>query len=168
VLGGDAAGNSLRFASHVEEIPSSEGEVRTFRQYYLFDETLPKDCPHQPLTIGYTAKLGDPYPRLGNSPEVVSFFGRNVAEEMIVGVAFPKSLFVKSAQVVDAASISTQDLMKFGLSLDPDEKVIASNQIPVHDLIDSMRLAEPPEKYFIAGRRATNLNRGEGFGFVIS
>jgi predicted acylesterase/phospholipase RssA len=165
----DNIGQPLRFSTHVEEMPSDDEANRTFRLYYLFDETLKPDHPNQPLTVGFAGKVGDPYPKVGTAPEVASFFRRNgPAEEVVVGVAFPKSRFRGTPTVVDAITVPAESLTRYGLTVDSDEVLMASEEVQVNELIDAMRLETTPDKYFIAGRRAVGLTPGQGFGFVVT
>jgi predicted acylesterase/phospholipase RssA len=165
----NAVGMPLKFSTHVEEISQERDPMRTFLLYFLFEETLTPSSESQPYTLGHEARIGDPYPALGQSPEIAAFFrGEGDAEEMLLAVAFPRDLLRTHSIVTDICDVPADKLQLCkGLSLQPGEKLIKSEEQPFDLIVDSLRLATSFDRYYVVGRLARNVGPRQGFGVLI-
>jgi hypothetical protein len=63
--------------------------------------------------------------------------------------------------------MTPEQLKKSGYDLDDDERFVASEEMQEIHFIPDLQLDRPPEKYFLAGRRARGVKHGHSFGIAI-
>lgn len=165
----NSVGMPLKFSTHVEETSEERNPMRTFLLYFLFEETLTSSSESQPYTLGHEARIGDPYPALGQSSEIASFFrGEGDAEEMSLAVAFPRDLLRSHPVMTDLCDVPAAKLQSCkGFSLERGEKLIKSEEQPFDSIVDSLRLANASDRYYVVGRVARNVGPRQGFGVLI-
>jgi predicted acylesterase/phospholipase RssA len=164
----DARGDSLRFTPDVQELTKPNDTLRTFRVYFLFDERLSPTIPSQSYVVEYQCESDDPYPDLGQKPETASLFRwQGDANEMTLGIAFPRSKWTSMPKVTDLAELPPSELERVRYQSDPDEELVRSEPLAASDLIPWMDLDLPADNYLLVGRRVGKIQQSQGFGFAI-
>jgi hypothetical protein len=164
----DSTGAPLAFVPDVQDITKPGDELRTFRVYFLFERPLSSSTANQPLAIEYEYDGADSYPKLGQAPEASALFRwLGDAEEMILGVAFPRTRLKPSPRVLDLSAASAQELNDAGYELLEGESFTEAETMAVPDLLEALRLEVATNHYFVVGRRARQVKKGQGFGFII-
>lgn len=162
----NSRGEALQFTPDVQELRTGE-HLRQFRVYFYFNKRLTVDSPDQPYILEYQYEADDPYPNLGSRPEASTFIRwQGSAQEAMFAVGFPREKVRVQPKVEDIVSMSADQLRDIGYIID-GETLIPSTSLPLVDFVDSMRLDHPADRYFLVGRKATNVQQGQGFGFVI-
>jgi predicted acylesterase/phospholipase RssA len=165
----DSIPKRLPFSAHVQRIRETGEGLGVFRLFLLFDTALTPDTPDQPLVIHFEATVVDPYPDLGKRRESAVFTRRyGGADEVLLAVAFPRALLRKEPDVVDVATLSSNQLKEAKVELSQEEVVTSSDPVDGNKLIDEMQLNKPPEWYYFTGRKRTNVKQNELFGLAIN
>jgi predicted acylesterase/phospholipase RssA len=161
-------GESLQFTPDVQELPHSASAVlRDFRVYFYFDKRLTPDSLDQPYIIECQYEADDPYPKLGARPEASVFIRwQGDAQEATLAVGFPREKVRAQPRVGDIVAMSADQLRDIEYVLE-GETLVPSIDLPLVDFVESMRLDHPADRYFLVGRKATNVRQGQGFGFTI-
>ncbi len=163
----NSRGDALSFIPHVEELTKTGDVLRSFRVYFLFNQPLAADSPHQPYRVEYQYEGDNPYPNIGKGRDAAALIMRQGgAEQAILCVRFPRVL-VRNESALDIAEASANQLQEAQYDLG-DEKLVPSENLPLFDFVDSMmRGNQPVDRYVFVGRRARNLTQGQAFGFII-
>jgi hypothetical protein len=74
----------------------------------------------------------------------------------------------KEPDVVDVATLSSDQLREAKINLNEEEVVTSSDPVDRNQLIDEMRLDKPPDWYYFTGRRKKNVAQNDFFGLAIS
>ena len=161
----DNRGIPLKFAPNVQELTKEEDSLRTFRVYFLFDQALSTDSPHQPYAVQYEYEGENPYPELGKSREA-SFLirGQGDADELILAVALPR--LDSPFQIREVADLSWEELATVDFHRSHGE-LCRSEELSVLDLESALRLDHEIERYQLVGRRARDVRQGQAIGFLI-
>jgi predicted acylesterase/phospholipase RssA len=165
----DSTLKRLPFSAHLQRIRDTTDGLVFYRVFLLFDTALTPDTPDQPLVIHFEATVIDPYPDLGKRREAAVFTRRyGNADEVLLAVAFPRALLRKEPDVVDVATLSSDQLKDAKVALSQEEVITPSDPVKRNQLIDEMKLDKPPEWYYFTGRRRENVRQNELFGLAIS
>lgn len=165
VMAVNAKGEPLKFATHVQEITTAESTLRCFRIYLLFDSALMPESPDQPYTVECVYEVDDPFPKLGDGPEILSFTRADgVADEIIVAAAFPSVCVRANYESPDLSSLTSARLQAAGVST---TKLIPSIELNPGEFISELGLTCAPNHYIFVGRRGTDIKQGETVGFLI-
>jgi hypothetical protein len=163
----DSMGNSLRFVPDVQEVTKPGAALRSFTVYFLFDQQLSSDSENQPYAVDYEYVADDPYPNLGIRGELSSLTRwQGDAQQMLLVVAFPREK-LKLPKHADIATIPRGTLKNFDYELEEGEELVPSELVPFIQLVDRLNLDHPTEKYFVVGRRASNVKQGQSLGMFV-
>jgi hypothetical protein len=164
----NSRGTALRFVPDVQELTNPNDVLRSFRVYFLFDQQLAPDSSDQPFAVEYEYVTDDPYPQLGKRGEIsASSRWQGDAQQMILGVAFPREKFKAAPRYRDLVSITADKMKELDFTLDEGESVVASEEMPLVEFVGMLALEHPPENYVIVGRRLKNAQPGQAFGMVV-
>ena len=164
----DSNGNSLKFVPHVENIDTYNDENNCYRVYFLFDDPLTPESPGQPYFLEYEYEGDDSYPRLALVPEASSVTqGQGPADEVVIAVAFPRAKFSGAPKQSDIMTLSDDELRRLRYSAEDRRAFVASQPIAVAEVFELISPPCKPEMYFLAGRRAKNVNQHETIGLVV-
>jgi hypothetical protein len=162
----DKSGNTLKFSYDVQEITRQGDRLRTFKVYFLFDQPLTSESSDQLYYLKYEIEADDPYPNLGTA-EFSTLVRWGGADELIMAVAFPGGKAGRRPLISDMAIVPPERRRAIGCDLDQDEIIVPSDEMAVHEFMDLLRLDGRAERYYLVGRRAVNIQSGQGIGFVI-
>lgn len=164
----DTAGNPLKFIGHVQERTLEGDPLRSFRLYLLFDEALIPEAQNQPYTVELQYEVDDPFPGLAKTGDCLTLTRPSGgADEMTVGVAFPKKALPPNCRIVDIFTLSDDERRTVNHIADPTELLVPSGEVALFDMLNHMNLEQPPENYVIVGRRVINAQQGTCFGLAV-
>jgi len=163
----DKGGHALPFVGHVQELTRDGDKLRSFRLYLFFENSLIPDTADQPYVIEIQYEIDDPFADLQTQRDSLTLTGaQGGADEMIVGVAFPKHKLPGNFTVSDAASVPVHDHQAFNIVMLDTETIVPSEAMELAELVDKFELVASPEHYLIVGRRLKNAKQGDCFGLV--
>jgi predicted acylesterase/phospholipase RssA len=156
----------LKFATHVQELPSDDSDLRSFRIFLLFEAALLPESADQPFTVECDYEVDDPFPKLGSDAEILTFTRADGdADEVTVAAAFPTELLRKNHVFADIAAVDAQRRTAAGFAI--DTQLTPSEELSVGEFITELALTSETRHYIFQVRRAKNVAQGQTIGFLV-
>jgi predicted acylesterase/phospholipase RssA len=160
-------GVPLGFSTDVQELTAADSPRRHFRVYLTFEPALTPDSVGQPYRVELQWKASETYPEMGRKGEASSLIRwQGPADTVRLAVAFPRAVLGARQTVRDISTLSPDQLRAVDYHLE-GETLIASAELPFAEAAEGLRLEGEVGRYLVVGRRAKDIQQGEGIGFVI-
>jgi predicted acylesterase/phospholipase RssA len=162
----DNSGEPLTFVGHVQELTDQDQRLRSFRLYLLFDTALTPDSESQPYVVEVQYEIDDPFANLHKRDTLTLTGAQGGADEMVIGVAFPKHRVPPNFMVKDVAEVPESRHPEYNIVLFEGETIVPSERLQISELIDKFELSGAPDEYCIIGSRLKNAKHGDCFGIA--
>jgi hypothetical protein len=162
----DNLGKPLTFVGHVQELTEEDDRLRSFRLYLLFEAPLSPDSADQPYVVEVQYEIDDPFADLHERDSLTLTGAQGGANEMVIGVAFPKHRLPPSFIIKDVAEVPISQHADFNVDLREGETIVPSERLQLSEIIDKFDLSGAPDQYFFVGSRLKNAKQGDCFGLA--